>query len=65
MVEDGGFSHIKDYVTMFYEILNLEGHPNCITCLKVTVIFTEWVDFAYWWSCIGKGLRLQPAQHAC
>ena len=27
--------------------------------------FTEWVEFAYWWSCIGKGLRLQPAQEAC
>ena len=23
------------------------------------------VDFAYWWRCIGKGLRLQPAQQAC
>ena len=27
--------------------------------------FAEWVDFAYWWSCIWKGLRLQPAQQAC
>ena len=27
--------------------------------------FAEWVDFVYWWSCIGKGLRLQPAQQAC
>jgi hypothetical protein len=26
---------------------------------------SEWVDFAYWWSCIGKGLRLQPARQAC
>ena len=24
--------------------------------------FAEWVDFACWWSFIGKGLRLQPAQ---
>ena len=23
-----------------------------------------WTDFAYWRSCIGKGLRLQPAQQA-
>ena len=23
------------------------------------------MDFAYWWSFIGKGLRLQPAQQAC
>ena len=27
--------------------------------------FAEWVGFAYWWSFIGKGLRLQPAQQAC
>ena len=27
--------------------------------------FAEWVDFAHWWSFIGKGLRLQPAQQAC
>ena len=27
--------------------------------------FAEWVDFAYRWSCIGKSLRLQPAQQAC
>ena len=27
--------------------------------------YTEGVDFAYWWSCIGKGVRLQPAQQAC
>ena len=25
---------------------------------KVTVIFTEGLDFAFWWSFIGKGLRL-------
>ena len=23
------------------------------------------MDFACWWSCFGKGLRLQPAQQAC
>ena len=27
--------------------------------------FTEGVDFAYWWSFIGKGLCLQSAQQAC
>ena len=25
----------------------------------------ERVDFAHWWSLIGKGLHLQPAQQAC
>ena len=27
--------------------------------------FTKRMNFAYWWSLIGKGLRLQPAQQAC
>ena len=27
--------------------------------------FDQLVDFAYWWSCIGKGLRLQSVQYAC
>ena len=27
--------------------------------------FSEGVDFAYWWSCIRKDLRLQPSQQAC
>ena len=27
--------------------------------------FSELVDFAYWWSCIRKGWRLQPVQQAC
>ena len=63
MVEDGAFSHKIDYVTIFWEILNPEGHPNRITGSKV---FSEWVDFAYWWSFSDEGgLRLQPAQQAC
>ena len=40
---------------MFKEILNLEGHPNCITDSKVTDDFAEWVDFAYRWSFNGEG----------
>ena len=27
--------------------------------------FTEGVDVTYWWSCSGKGSRLEPAQQAC
>ena len=37
-VADGAFSHKIDYVTIFLEILNLKGHPNCITGPKVTAI---------------------------
>ena len=25
--------------------------------VKSYIDFDEWVNFAYWWSCIGKGLR--------
>ena len=39
MFEDGAFSHKIDY-----EILNLEGHPNCITGSRVTAILLNgWI----------------------
>ena len=39
MFEDGAFSHKIDY-----EILNLEGHPNCITGSRVMEIFLKlWI----------------------
>ena len=37
MVEDGAFSHNIDYVTIFLEILHLEGHLS--TGERVTAIF--------------------------
>ena len=37
MIGDGAFSQI-DYVTIFEEILNHEGHPICIAGSKVTVV---------------------------
>ena len=54
MVENGDFSHEIDYVILFKEILNPEVHPKCMTGSKVMAYFAEWVDFACWWSCIGK-----------
>ena len=36
MVEDGAFSHKKDNVKTFKEILNLEEHSNYITGWRVT-----------------------------
>ena len=42
--------------------LNPEGHQNPISGYGH---FTERVNLAYWWSFIGMGLRLQPAQQAC
>ena len=38
MVGDGAFRHKIDFVTIFVEILNPEGHPNHITCLIVTAV---------------------------
>ena len=49
-VADGAFKHKIDYVTIFMENLNTEGHPNRITGSKHNDDFAEWVDFAHWWS---------------
>ena len=38
MVVDGASTHKIDYVTIFEEILNLEGHLNRITGLRVNAI---------------------------
>ena len=44
MVEDGAFSHKIDYIVIFWEIRNLEGHQNCITGSRVTVILLNgWI----------------------
>ena len=44
IVEDGAFSHKKDCVKIFQKILNLKGHPNCITDSKVTAILLNgWI----------------------
>ena len=45
----------KIYIEIFPEILNLEGNKS-LYWFKSYGDFAEWVDFAYWWSCIGKGL---------
>ena len=41
---DGAFSHEIDYNINFFEMLNLEGHSNCITGLIVTVILLNGKD---------------------
>ena len=64
MVKDGSFSHKIDYVTIFKEILNLEGHSNRITGSKVAVILLNgWILPIVGVSAV-KGLRLQPVQQA-
>ena len=38
------FSHKITYVTMFLKILNLEGHPNCITGSKaMAILLNGWI----------------------
>ena len=44
MVRNGAFSHKIDYITIFLEILYLEGHQNCITGSRVTAILLNgWI----------------------
>ena len=44
MVENGAFSHKVDFVLIFKEILNLEGHPKCITGSKVmAILLNGWI----------------------
>ena len=59
------FDQKIDYIAQVEEILNLKGNQNLFTVSKVTAILPDLLDFAYRWSWIGKGLRLQPAQQAC
>ena len=65
MVEVGAFSHKIDYVIIFKEIWNPEGHPNCITGSKVTAILMNGWILPIGGASAVKGLHLQPAQQAC
>ena len=52
------------FLNIFSEILNLEGHQNhCIGSKVKAILLKGWI-YAYWWSCIGKGLHLHPGQQA-
>ena len=59
------FSSFKkiDYFQLVKTSLNPEGYQKPIINSKVIAILMNGEDFAYWWSCIGKGLRRQPALH--
>ena len=61
-IRDSTSSYKIDYVIMIKNFLNPRGHQNPFSGTKVKA---EGADLAYWWSCIGKGLRLEPAQQAC
>ena len=51
---------LQSRVHKFYEARSATYH-NC----RSNGHFAEWVNFAYWGSCMGNGLSLQPAQQAC
>ena len=36
--------------------------PQFLRWFKTYGNFAQWLDFSYWWSCMVKGLRLQPEQ---
>ena len=61
--ENGAFSHKIGYVTT--QDSKYRRAANSHYWFKSYGDFAEWLDFAYWWSCIGKGLRLQAVQKAC
>ena len=65
MVENGAFSHTKDYVPIFFGESPSQRASKSIHWVKSYGNFGEQGDFTKVWSCIKKGLRLQPAQQAC
>ena len=64
MVWDRTFSHILDYVTIFKEIQNPEGHPNRIAGSKVTAILLNGLVLPIGGASLGR-VFAQPAKQAC
>ena len=57
MVDDGAFSHKIDYVTISKSQKAPKLHE-----FKSYDNFADWVDLAYWCSCIRKSLRRRLVQ---
>ena len=57
LVSDGACSHKIDYVTIFLGDSESWKASKSHYRFKSYSDFAEWVIFACWWSCIGKGLR--------
>ena len=62
MVEDCALIHKIDFFGG--EILNFEGHINCINGSKVTAILLNGLILPFGGASVVKGLRLQPAQQS-
>ena len=58
MGRDRASTHKMDYVAQAQDILNIKGNQNCIIALVQKLQQFCWTGRF----CIGKGLRLQPAQ---
>ena len=44
MVGNGALSHKIDYITIFEEIQNLQGHQNCTTSSRVkAILLNGWI----------------------
>ena len=56
MIKNCASSHKTNYIDIILEILNLEEHFKLLYWFKSYGACAKWVDFSYWWSCIGKGL---------
>ena len=64
MVRNGAFSHKIDYITIFLEIHNLEGHQTPMTGSRVTAILLNgWIipigqsgEASWWRVCYQRGL---------
>ena len=65
MVGDGAISNKIDYIIFFFEDPYSQRVSKFHYWFKSYSDFDQLVDFVYWWSCIGKGLRLQSVQYAC
>ena len=52
-VRNGASDHKVDYVAQVKDIISVEEQQNYIISSKDIMIL---LNFAYWWSCIGKGL---------
>ena len=65
MVEDGAFSHKIYYVRIFSDILNLEGHRNCITGSRVTAILLNGWILSIGGASVVEGLRSTGLPPTC
>ena len=61
MVKNGDSSHNTNYIDIFFRDSKSWRASKLLYWFKSHGDFGKWVDFAYWWSFIGKGLGLQPA----